>query len=296
MLHMDQRLEIGLRESMMARRRAIENKKVRQELDIPKRQPTSPATVTTPTPKPVARIEQEITRKPPASEIRAQQTWDIFMSHASPDKRWVRGLVTALREADVTVWFDEDCLEWGEDLQRGINQGLKNCRKVIAVLSKPYLAERKWTEAEISGLLAREKLGETLILPIWHQITEYDFQKYNLILASRIGKVSDSDNYDEIVRAVLKVLGRQPDAGKNAGSSAVVPKEGTTVASVFYYSPDGQRPHMTVKNAADREGWFILRHTDGSVDEGTLSDIAITEFEVADKSEAHTSLFLRPRK
>jgi hypothetical protein len=79
----------------------------------------------------------------------------------------------------------------------------------IAVLSQLYLAQRKWTEAEISGLLAREKLGEVLILPIWHGITEADLKQYNLILASRIAKVSDSDNYDEIVRAALKVFRRQ---------------------------------------------------------------------------------------
>jgi len=89
------------------------------------------------------------------------------------------------------------------------NRGLINSRKAIAVLSQSYLAQRKWTEAEISGLLAREKLGEVLILPIWHGITEVDLKQYNLILASRIAKISDSDNYDEIVHAVLKVFRRE---------------------------------------------------------------------------------------
>lgn len=209
MEHMSQQLEITLRTCIQQRKRSIENRvQISENIGIPQRKkhaaaPQPPTPIPVPDPK----------HAPPKASLhkKVQRAWDVFMSHASPDKPWVRGLVKALRANGVTVWFDEDSLEWGENLQRGINRGLINSRKAIAVLSQSYLAERKWTEAEISGLLARETLGEILILPIWQGITEEDLKKYNLILASRIANVSDSDNYDVIVRAVLKALDREQE-------------------------------------------------------------------------------------
>ena len=210
LIYLDEQLNIARARCMQTRKAAIEARsKINRDFGIPRRQP-QPISVPVAPKKPVAVLQPVLSEKP------APETWDVFMSHASPDKPWVKGLVRALREAGVTVWFDEDCLGWGENLQRGINRGLINSRKAIAVLSKSYLAERKWTEAEISGLLARESLGETLILPIWHQITEDDLKLYNLVLASRLGKVSDSDNYSEIVRAVLKALGRSAETESTA--------------------------------------------------------------------------------
>jgi TIR domain len=284
MEHMSQQLEIGLRESMMVRRRVIENKeKARQTLTIPRRQPG-------PVPVPVE-AKPISTPKPKTREMTVQKTWDIFMSHASPDKPWVRGLVKALRASDVTVWFDEDTLEWGEDLQRGINRGLKNCRKAIAVLSQSYLAERKWTEAEISGLLAREKLGDTLILPIWHQITEDDLKQYNLIIASRIAKVSESDNYDQIVRAVLKILGRSHDIAHADGSeSADTSKSQDSqakreiVAYAWYETkgPDAKTNKLYVHRLMHMKAWFIFN--DGQNErQGTMENIS-DQFAITDRS------------
>jgi hypothetical protein len=74
-----------------------------------------------------------------------------------------------------------------------------------------------------------------------------------------------------ILEGVCDDLGRGSAGGVKRGTE-----------SVAYYGPAGQRPHMTVKNAADHEGWFILRHTDRSIEEGTLSDIAIN-YTLADK-------------
>ena len=117
MEHMSQRLEITLRTCIQQRKRSIENRiQLSGNIGIPQRKPAiTPAAASVPEPKHAPPT--------PAARTTAQQTWDIFMSHASPDESWVRGLVKALRANGVTVWFDEDSLEWGEDLQRGINSG-----------------------------------------------------------------------------------------------------------------------------------------------------------------------------
>jgi len=71
------------------------------------------------------------------------QQWDVFISHASEDKPYVEPLVKALEAAGIRVWYDRLTLEWGADLRRGINSGLKNCAFGIVVLSKAFLTEKK---------------------------------------------------------------------------------------------------------------------------------------------------------
>ncbi len=280
MEHMSQQLEITLRTSIQLRKRSIGNRiQLSENIGIPQRKPAV---------RPAAASVPELKHAPPtpAARTTTRETWDIFMSHASPDKPWVKGLVKALRTEGVTVWFDEDSLEWGEDLQRGINRGLIGSRKAIAVLSPSYLAQRKWTEAEISSLLAKEKLGEVLILPIWHGITEVDLKQYNLILASRIAKVSDSDNYEEIVRAVLKVLGGKSkieyvdDAQK---STPAHPQDGTDKRELVAYAwyeqkgPGAKRTRVFIRRSDFMPSHFVLIDGENERD-GSEQDVAAKFF------------------
>jgi len=188
MEHMNQQLEITLREGMQRRRRMIENRvKLGDNIGIPQRQP-----------KPEPLVEKKQAPAPAKPVVKKEpklESWDVFMSHASPDKFYVRGLVKALRDGGVTVWFDEDNIDWGESVMKEIRKGLLNSRYGIVVLSEAYLAERKWTEHEFQGLLARETLDTTVILPIWHNITEEDVKKYDAPLTLRRAKVSATDAY-----------------------------------------------------------------------------------------------------
>lgn len=200
MQHMSQQLEITVREGMQRRRRMIENKvKLADNIGIPQRPPKHAPVVgqkATPAPmKPVKKKEPKL------------ESWDVFMSHASPDKPYVRGLVKALRDGGVTVWFDEDHIEWGESVPREIRKGLLNSRYGIVILSEAYLAERKWTEHEFQGLLARETLDTTVILPIWHKVTEEDVKKYDAPLTLRRAKISETDAYLDIVGSIQRKLG-----------------------------------------------------------------------------------------
>jgi TIR domain len=94
----------------------------------------------------------------------------VFISHATEDKPYVEPLAKALEKAGISVWYDRITLEWGDDLRRRIGNGLISCSYGIVVLSKAFLAGKKWTEHELNALFAREELGKKLILPIWHGI------------------------------------------------------------------------------------------------------------------------------
>ena len=181
MEHMSQQLEITLRACMQHRRRAIENRvQISKNIGIPQRK--KPEVAPEPSKPPTDAIPSCTPRN--AAQCKpVQQTWDIFMSHASPDKPYVGQLVKALREAGVTVWYDDDCVAWGEPLRQAIKNGLKNSSYGIVVLSKAYLADRKWTEHEFDGLFAREKLNSFIILPVWHDVTRDEIEAYDPALA-----------------------------------------------------------------------------------------------------------------
>ncbi len=88
MEYMSQQLEITLRTCIQQRKRSIENRvQLSENIGIPQRKPIIPSAV------PEPRHAHPV----PPVHTPTQQTWDIFLSHASPDKPWVRGLVKALR-------------------------------------------------------------------------------------------------------------------------------------------------------------------------------------------------------
>lgn len=277
MEHMSQQLEATLRACIAQRKRIVENKvQISQSIGIPPRKPASIPV------QPPAQVPAPVVSKPMASpkltspQKPALETWDVFMSHASPDKPYVGGLVKALREAGVTVWYDDDCVAWGEPLRQAIKNGLKNSTYGIVVLSKAYLADRKWTEHEFDALFAREKLNSFIILPVWHGVTRDEIEAYDPALADRKGSISNSDDYGEIVGNVLKLLGREVSDTTLSASSAkkYKPDELELIAYVWYYTKDGKGAQMYVRKVIDEADLFRLEGPGGTVHEGTREEIA----------------------
>ena len=130
---------------------------------------------------------------------------DCFICHASEDKEsFVRDLARTLRTRGLRVWYDEFTLRLGDSLWRKINQGLANSRYGIVVLSK-YFFEKKWPQDELDGLVARERDGKKVILPIWHGVTKEDVLKFSPILAGRMA-ASTSKGLDFVVREIIKAM------------------------------------------------------------------------------------------
>ena len=142
------------------------------------------------------------------------EKWDVFISHASEDKPYVKPLAEALRAAGISVWYDNMVMNWGDDLRPMIDKGLTTCRFGIVVLSKAFLAKKKWTEHELNGLFAREQAGQKLVLPIWHEITRDDLLAYSPALADRLAKISATDPQDSIVSSLLDILGKSVSDGR----------------------------------------------------------------------------------
>lgn len=138
---------------------------------------------------------------------------DVFISHASEDKDAIaRPLADRLQKLGAKVWFDEFTLDVGDSLSRSIDRGLSASSFGVVILSKAFLG-KGWPDYELRGLISREVGGKKVILPIWHDITRTDVQKFSPWLADKKALSTAEQNLPQIALGLLKVI--RPDLFKN---------------------------------------------------------------------------------
>ncbi len=132
--------------------------------------------------------------------------YDVFICHASEDKDdFVRPLAESLKNSHLEVWYDEFSLMVGDSLRESIDRGLAKSRYGIVVLSKAFF-QKKWPIRELNGLVAREMSGEnTVILPIWHDISAKEIVEYSPPLADRKA-INSNNGLSSVCSELLKKL------------------------------------------------------------------------------------------
>jgi hypothetical protein len=144
--------------------------------------------------------------------------YDVFISHASEDKEnFVKPLAQALRDANVSVWYDEFELKVGMGLRSSIEKGLSKSRFGIVVLSKAFF-RKKWPQWELDGLVQRQlSVDEPVILPIWLDVVFEDVFEFSCSLANLKALIGDS-GIDNILKKLIEVI-------KPQGSSLVIARD-----------------------------------------------------------------------
>lgn len=157
--------------------------------------------------------------------------WDVFISHATEDKKSVAApLASALKQAGISVWYDEFELKIGDGLRESIEMGLGKSRFGIVVLS-PAFFEKRWPQTELDALLQQELAGESRILPIWYQVSAEEVRRFSPILANRVAAVW-ADGLQEVVSAVLKVVTDEPTFVPDAHQEVVAEPAGAASGSL----------------------------------------------------------------
>ena len=92
---------------------------------------------------------------------------DIFICHAREDKSDViKPLIIAFKKANISYWYDEAEIKWGDSIPEKVNEGLKISRYVIVVLSE-FFVLKKWPQRELNSALNVEaSSGEVRVLPL----------------------------------------------------------------------------------------------------------------------------------
>jgi len=90
--------------------------------------------------------------------------YDLFLSHGTPDKEWVRALQKKLEAEGLRAFLDEKELKPGGNWVIGLSDGLKNSRFLILIITRETLS-RPWVVQEWTGYMA--KYGPTgRIIPV----------------------------------------------------------------------------------------------------------------------------------
>jgi len=131
--------------------------------------------------------------------------WDLFLSHASEDKEeFVRPLANKLKENGIKVWYDEFEIDWGDSIRESIDNGLKESRFSIVVLSKSFF-KKSWTNNELNGYFSFDSKEAKRILPIWYNVTIDEVKEYSPILSDRAAANSE-DGIEKIIEKIKKRL------------------------------------------------------------------------------------------
>lgn len=139
-----------------------------------------------------------------AHNFPASPRHDVFICHASEDKDVARPLAEALRDAGLSVWYDEYTLQVGDSLRRSIDGGLAGCRYGVVILS-PNFFKKEWAQKELDGLAAREVDGVKVILPVWHALTREEVARRSPMLADRVAANTGS-SLEQVVVDLLNVV------------------------------------------------------------------------------------------
>lgn len=134
------------------------------------------------------------------------EKYDAFLCHASEDKEDIaNSLYSALTKKGKKIWYDNFVLKLGDSLRLKIEEGLQYSNYGIVILSKNFF-NKNWPQIELDGLFEKEiSLGKKVILPIWHNISKEEIEKYSLILAGRLA-VTSAEGLETVVNKILEVL------------------------------------------------------------------------------------------
>lgn len=155
---------------------------------------------------PLSSVPSLFRDEPPVSSGGGADAYDVFISHASEDKDdVVRPLALALREAGLSVWYDEFELKIGDSLRKKIDHGLAKSRFGIVVLSPRFL-DKGWTNYELDGIVSRSVDGQQVILPIWHEITKKEVIDFSPSLADKVARNTASFTVEEIADEIADLI------------------------------------------------------------------------------------------
>ena len=89
----------------------------------------------------------------------------VFISHATRDVEFARGLADDLRRLGVQVWIAPESIRPGGDWVSAIEGGLEESSHMVVVLT-PAMLESEWVKKETDIAIAREREGHMQVIPL----------------------------------------------------------------------------------------------------------------------------------
>ncbi|HEX8659744.1 MAG TPA: toll/interleukin-1 receptor domain-containing protein [Hymenobacter sp.] len=150
--------------------------------------------------------------------IRDTKTWntmeqnrrpDVFICHDSRDKTdAAKPLYDALVAKGLKVWYDEVSLELGDSLTEKIEEGIRQCRFGLIILSKHFLSNDRWAKNELQSFGTKQRVtNEKVVIPIWHGIDESDLAQYSYWLLDKKG--GSTSDIEALANQIKRIVDRK---------------------------------------------------------------------------------------
>jgi hypothetical protein len=163
---------------------------------------------------------------------------DVFLSHSSKDKSFVRKLADDLNVCEVDVWFDEWEIELGDSIVQSISKGLDKSKFVAPIISKSFL-DSKWATEEFQSALTRQiETGSKVVLPLLIEKVELP----NLLRDKLY--LPFYENYYESLNKFAGLIHGLSLKAIMAGIAAINPKSLEDVLDALAYC--GKDPYMII--------------------------------------------------
>jgi hypothetical protein len=118
----------------------------------------------------------------------------------------VEPLVSSLKKADITIWYDRAEIKWGDSITAKVNEGLSISRFVIVVLSEAFL-NKNFPKRELFAVLNQEIYSnQTKVLPLFSDNKQKQKILENFPLLNDKLYLTWDNNTDIIIEAILPHL------------------------------------------------------------------------------------------
>ena len=132
--------------------------------------------------------------------------WDVFLSHSSSQKPRVRAIVHQWRELGLSVFFDEDTIQPGEDIIAALDRGCEKSRHTVLMITPESMASG-WVDSEIKRVMYLDPAAwqRRLIPVLLETVTESDIP----LSVRRLSRtnLTDPTTWREQYHSLLKSLG-----------------------------------------------------------------------------------------
>ncbi len=90
--------------------------------------------------------------------------YDAFFSYNSGDVSLIRRIVEELKELGIKVWFDETELQYGWELSKALDEGIRNSRSIVVFIGPSGLSP--WQRDEVKTALEENVTSRSSVIPV----------------------------------------------------------------------------------------------------------------------------------
>lgn len=165
--------------------------------------------------------------------------YDVFLSHGSPDKPWVRTLSERLSAAGIVAYLDEIAIEAGDNFVCNLSDGIGRTSTFVIVVSRSSM-ERPWVVHEWTSFMATHGPKSRIIPVLLDDVALPPFLRpYQVVHAI------DRD-VDSVVVRIARAVGQSGPAGATSRYT------GQNLIFTIAVTGDGEQLAVTVGDGRRR--------------------------------------------